>query len=98
MLLCSLLSNALDNAANAQQALPQAKQSIRLLLKNADGKLLVSVKNAVDKAPVLVDGVPVATRKDHGFGTQSICWITEKLGGRCLFSAQDGWFTLRVVL
>lgn len=98
MLLCSLLSNALDNALNAQKALPLAQQSIRVMLKNANGKLLLSVKNAIAKPPVFADGLPVTTKKGHGFGVQSIRYITEALGGNCQFCAQDGWFILRVVL
>lgn len=98
LLLCSLLSNALDNALNAQKQLPQDKQSIRLMLKNSDGKLLLSVKNAIYKAPTFVDGVPVTNRKDHGFGTQSICYITEKLDGKYQFSVHDNLFTVRIVL
>lgn len=98
MLFCSILSNALDNALNAQQALPQDQQSIRVMLKNADNKLLLSVKNAVRNPPAFVDGLPVTHRRGHGFGTQSIRYITERLGGNCQFSVQDGWFVLRVVL
>ena len=98
MLFCSILSNALDNALNAQQALPRDQQSIKVMLKNADGKLLLSVKNAIRKPPVFVDGLPVTNRRGHGFGTQSIRYITEALGGNFQFSAQDGWFMLRVVL
>ena len=98
LLLCSLLSNALDNALNAQAPLPREQQSIKLMLKNSDGKLLLSVKNAIYKAPTFVDGVPVTNRKGHGFGTQSICYITEKLEGKYQFFAQDNTFTVRIVL
>lgn len=98
MLLCSLLANTLDNALNAQQSLPPEKRSIRLMLRNSNGKLLLSVKNAIYKAPIFSDGLPVTTRKDHGFGTQSICYITEKLNGNYQFSMQDGMFTVRIVL
>lgn len=45
-----------------------------------------------------MDGVPVTNRKGHGFGTQSICYITEKLEGKYQFFVQDNTFTVRIVL
>ena len=98
MLFCSILSNALDNALNAQNALPNDKRNIRLMLKNSGNKLLLSVKNTIRKPPAFIDGLPVTNRRGHGLGTQSIRYITETLGGNCQFSAQDEWFVLRVVL
>lgn len=98
MLFCSVLSNALDNALNAQLKLPQSERKIKLMLKNNNGKLLLSVKNPVFRMPQFVDGMPVTNRKNHGYGTQSIRFMTERLGGNCQFSAQDGQFLVRVVL
>lgn len=98
MLFCSIISNALDNAINAQTAVPSESRSIKIMLKNMDGKILLSVKNTILKAPDFSDGLPVATRKGHGYGTQSIRYITEQLGGNCQFSASDDYFLLRVVL
>ena len=48
--------------------------------------------------PAFVDGLPLSTRKGHGYGTRSIRYMTERLGGHCQFSAQEGLFILRVVL
>ena len=98
MLFSSILSTALDNALNAQKVLPDSRKNIKVMLKNMDGKLLLSVKNTILKAPVFADGLPVATRKGHGYGTQSIRYVTEQLGGNWQFSVQDGWFILRIVL
>ena len=94
----SIISNALDNALNAQTDLPPADRKIKLMLKNSDGKLLLSVKNTFKGTPVFIDGLPTTHRKGHGYGTQSIRYMTEKLGGKCQFSTQDNMFILRVVL
>ena len=100
VMFASVLSNALDNALNAQAALPEGQRQIKLLLKDSDGKLLLSVRNpfqgtiALDQAT----GMPLATREGHGYGTQSILYLTEKLGGKCLFSIQDQVFILRIIL
>lgn len=98
ILFSSIISNALDNAVMAQAALPPDKRRISLMLKYDDGKLLLCVKNPVEKPPVFADGLPVSDRKGHGYGCQSIRYLTRSLGGTCNFSVQDGQFVLRVVL
>ena len=95
---CSILSNALENALNAQKSLPYHLRNIRVMLKTSDNRLLLSVKNPVGKRVVFVDGLPVSDKKGHGYGTQSIRFLTERLGGNCQFSVQDDTFILRVVL
>lgn len=98
MLFASILSNALDNAINAQKKLPESERCIKLMLKTADEKLLLSVKNPFMTMPNFVDGLPISNRKGHGYGTQSIRHMTERLGGNCHFSVQDGQFVLRVIV
>ena len=98
ILFSSIISNALDNAINAQTELSPSDRHIKLMLKDSDGKLLLSVKNPFKEKPVFVDGLPVSNEKGHGYGTQSIRYVTEKLGGKCQFSLQNNIFVLRVVL
>ena len=97
-LFASILSNALDNAINAQTALPTEQRCIKLMLKESDDKLLLSVKNPFKDRPVFADGIPLSNRDGHGYGTQSIWYMTERLGGKCQFSIQNDHFVLRVVL
>lgn len=94
----SILSNALDNSINAQKELPPSQRSIKVLLKTSDGKLLLSVKNPIAKAPPFVDGIPIPAQKGHGYGTRSIRYLTERLGGNSQFTAEKGNFILRVVI
>lgn len=98
MTFCSILSNALDNAINAQLPVPEERRCIKVMLKTMDNKLLLSVKNPVLREPDFSDGLPISSRKGHGYGTQSIRYITEKLGGNCQFTMNGGYFVLRVVL
>ena len=93
-----ILSNALDNALNAQAEIPEDRRSVELMLKLVNGKLLLSVKNPTAAVPAFVDGLPLSTRKGHGYGTRSIRYMAERLGGHCQFSVQEGLFILRVVL
>jgi len=96
----SIISNALDNALNAQLELPKEERQVKLLLKNSNGKLLLSVKNPFSGPSPLNEAnqVPVSKKEGHGYGTQSILYMTEKLGGKCQFAVQNNIFILRVIL
>lgn len=63
-----------------------------------DGKLLISLKNTFAGKPVFTDGIPHSGKAGHGYGTQSIRYVTEKLNGNCQLTVEDGWFVLRAVL
>lgn len=94
----SILSNALDNALNATSTLPTEKRNIKLLIKNANGKLLLSVRNSFQGKIIFSDGLPVSSKAGHGYGTRSIRYMTEKTGGNCQFTIEDNEFVLRVVI
>lgn len=94
----SILSNALDNALNAQKLLPPSRRSIKLMLKESGSKLLLSIKNPVGRQVLFSDGLPITREDGHGYGAQSIRYMTERLGGNCQFCVQDDTFILRVVL
>lgn len=98
ILFSTILSNALDNALNSQKYLHESKRSIKLMLKSNNGKTLLSVTNPFARRPVFVDGIPISTKHGHGYGTQSIRYMTERLGGNCMFTVEDNLFILRVVI
>lgn len=94
----SILSNGLENAIHAVSELDIDKRNITLDLRMNDTKLLLSIKNPYAHKVEMMDGIPQSKETEHGFGTQSIKYVTEKLKGNCQFVAQDGQFALRVVL
>lgn len=96
--LTSILSNAMENAIHAVLPLEAGKRHIVLDIRMNDDKLLLSLKNTLAEKPVFADGMPLSNKENHGFGTQSILYVTEKLKGNCQFSVKDDWFVLRVVL
>jgi len=98
ILFSSILSNALDNAFNAQHELSKDKRYIELMLKSTQGKLLLSVKNPIEKTPIFADGLPVSNHEGHGYGTQSIRYMAERLGGNCQFTVHDNTFITRVAI
>ena len=98
VMLSTLISNALDNAINAQLPLPAHRRSVSIMLKERSGKLLISVKNPFAAPPVFVDGVPVSDRENHGYGTRSIIYLSERMGGNCQFKVENNLFVLRVII
>lgn len=98
IMFCTILSNALDNALNAQEGVPEEDRSIKVLLKTLDERLLLSVKNSFGTAPIFVDDMPVTKKSGHGYGTKSIQYMAERLGGNCQFTIEDQRFVLRVVI
>ena len=98
ILFSSILSNGLDNAFNAVYALPVSSRNIYMMLKYENEHLLLSIRNPYSEKPIFFDGLPIATQKGHGYGTQSIRYATERLGGNYMFSIEDEQFLLRVIL
>lgn len=94
----SILSNGLDNAFNAVLSLPDVSREIHLLLKFDNEHLLLSIRNPYHEKPIFSDGLPISTKRGHGYGTQSIRYMSERLGGNCMFSIEKQTFLLRVIL
>lgn len=94
----SILSNGLENAIYAVSRLDESKRIVTLQLKSDHNKVYLSIQNPYDTAPILVDGMPVTSKEGHGLGTQSIRYTTHRLNGNCQFMAEDGVFSLRLVL
>ncbi len=91
--LCSLLSNALENAIHACKQIPDSsKRIIRLRMYSKNNKLCIDLHNSFQAEPIFRQGFPVAKEQGHGFGTKSIAHIVEKHGGVFQFSVKDGWF------
>lgn len=96
--LTSILSNAMENAIHAVLPLGQEQRFISLDLKMKENKLLLSLKNTFADAPEIIDGIPRSKVSGHGFGAQSIRYVTERLNGNCQFSVDGNMFVLRVIL
>lgn len=91
--LCSLLSNALENAIHACEQIPDSnKRIIRLRMYSKNNKLCIDLHNSFQAEPIFHQGLPVSKEQGHGFGTKSIAHIVEKHGGVFQFSVKDGWF------
>lgn len=91
--LCSLLSNALENAINAAEQITDTdNRIIKLRLFSKNNKMCIDLRNRYKTEPVFHRGMPVSEEQGHGFGTKSMAYIVEKHGGVFQFSVKDGWF------
>jgi len=91
--LCSLLSNALENAIQASEQIPDCnKRIIRLRVYSKNTKLCIDIRNSYHTEPIFQQDFPVSKEQGHGFGTKSMAHIVEKHGGVYQFSVKDGWF------
>ena len=96
--LTSILSNGLENAIDAVTLLSKEKRIIEFSMTERGGKLLISIKNPYGKIPRFRNGMPISVEAGHGYGSQSIRYTVEKLGGNCHFSMSGENFILRIIL
>ena len=97
--LCSILSNGLENALRAVEALPAARRHISLYCGLRRGKLLIEITNPCAADFIVQDDMPSSDRgAGHGYGCRSISSIAERRHGLCSVRAADGTFVLRVML
>lgn len=91
--LCSLLSNALENAIEACKNIADCnKRIIHLRMFSKNNKLCIDIRNSYDKEPKFQQGLPISKEEGHGFGTKSMAHIVERHGGVFQFSIKDGYF------
>ena len=96
--LCSLLSNALENALHAAECLAEGERWVELYCGVKRNKLLVEVKNPYAGDIEIRDGLPMSRQSGHGYGCRSICAIAQRYRGHCSFEADNGVFTVQVIL
>ncbi len=97
--LCSLLSNALENAIQASKYIPDTKQRVILLrMYSKNTKLCIDIRNSYHTVPIFHEGHPITKVQGHGFGTKSMVHIVEKHGGVYQFLVKDGWFLFQATI
>ena len=99
--LAVVLSNALENARNALEALPPGSpRRLDLRLRPVQGQLLLEIANTCDAPPPLhpLTGLPMTDATGHGLGVRSMQAFARKYGAQLQFTVQDGVFRLRLLL
>ena len=98
----SLFGNALDNAIESVQAIPEKeKRLIHLTVSREKGFVRIRLENCYGGSLDFRNGLPETTKKDrnyHGYGLKSIKSIAHKYNGSVTIQAKDGWFELRILI
>lgn len=101
--MCIILSNALDNAIEANQGI-ETKESryIKLKIYGDSSYTVISVSNPTVNSPIKnTSDTYKTTKKDsdnHGFGLKSIRSTADKYDGEMLTKCEDSVFTLVIKL
>ena len=94
----AIWGNALDNAIEASEKLPESMRLITAKASRIHDLLVIVVENN-RKLEALTYGK--TDKKDsflHGFGIANIQRTAEKYGGQCIVRPQEGKFVLKIVL
>lgn len=100
--ICTIFGNALDNAIESTEKLPQKDQRlIKLAVYSQNNFLMIRFENYIRHQIPMEDGIPPTTKKDssrHGYGIKSIKHTAEKYGGTVTIHTENNWFVLRILL
>lgn len=98
--ICTILSNALDNAVEACIKIEKKKDRyIDVKINDGLSEMIISVKNPSSEEPKRRAGMYVSAKKDsqnHGLGLKSIKRTVDKYKGDMLIKYENGVFNLVV--
>ena len=97
--LSTMLSNAIDNALIACKGQPPGEKRRIELVAVSQPQITIEVSNTYS-GPVQFgrDGLPLAQRAGHGFGTQNIAAFARKYNAEFHYHIKDGMFRLYLML
>ena len=100
--ICTILSNALDNAVEACVKFErQSDRYIDVKIEDTENEMIISVKNPSTEAPKRRAGTYISRKKDsenHGLGLKSIKRTVDKNKGDMLVKYENGIFNLVICL
>ncbi len=99
MELALVISNLLENAINACQALEdERKPKISFVCRNV-GRLVVEIINPC-KGSIILDekGYPMTKESNHGIGTKSVLAFAEKNESELLYEIKEEIFSVRMII
>lgn len=98
--MCTILSNLLDNAIEAAAETEQ-KGCVCLTVRRINYLLLIKVTNPCSEHIKSFEDIPKTTKANknlHGWGLRSVRDTVEKYSGTLECGAQDGVFTVKIMM
>lgn len=101
--ICTLLANGLENAVAAAASGSESDREsrppvVRMSCHVHKGNLLILIENTSYGQTEMRNGLPYTHKDGHGFGVKSIAMLVDRHKGYYSFSANEGLFTLKIVL
>ncbi len=97
----SLFGNALDNAIEALEDIPENNRSISIIVKKKLNFISIHIENFLEKEIIIEDDRPKTSKEDaslHGFGFISMKEIVERYKGTITYETKNNTFSLNVIL
>lgn len=94
--LATVFANALENAIHACQKVAPERRFLEIIVRTAPC-FMFQIRNSCEGCAVLdAQGIPVSSKKNHGFGTHSIVAFCEKNKANYEFKPDSQFFSLRI--
>lgn len=94
----TIFGNAIDNAIEASENLPEYKRLITVKAERVRDMLLITIENNTLPGNHFIEGT---TKKDHfvhGFGIPNIKKAAEKYDGQCSFQQKESIYQLKILI
>ena len=94
----TIFGNAIDNAIEASENLPEYKRLITVKAERVRDMLLITIENHISPGNHLTEGTTKKDRFVHGFGIPNIKKSVEKYGGQCSFQQEERTYRLNILI
>ena len=96
--LAIVFSNALENAIRACMCLPKEQRELCCRVISYPGLMFEFSNTCAGTVRFDEMGLPIPSRRGHGIGSHSIAAFCEKHGASYRYTAENGRFSLRIIL
>ena len=94
----TIFGNALDNAMEASERLPEDQRLITVKAERVRDMLIITVENNTLPGTQPAEGTTKKDRFVHGFGIPNIKKAVEKYDGQCSFRQENGTYLLKILI
>ena len=94
----TIFGNAIDNAIEASENLPEYRRLITVKAERVRDMLLITIENNTTPGNHLTEGTTKKDRFVHGFGIPNIKKAVEKYGGQCSFQQEERVYRLKILI
>lgn len=94
----TIFGNALDNAIEASEKLPEDYRLITIRANRVRDMLVIIVENNAASEQLISEGTTKEDIFSHGFGLPNIRKAVERYGGQCSIKTENGMFILKILI